>query len=105
MRALVLLVGLVFSACPNAPTGTRCAQHSDCRSLPEGYCSRAEVCTRVCDAAPCPDGYRCSTEGARRVCVGACESDMNCFDGFVCQEGSDGKVCRLAKPLDQLPAQ
>jgi hypothetical protein len=104
MRATVLLL-LLLAACPTPPTGTRCAQHTDCRALAEGYCSRAELCTRVCDAAPCPDGYRCSNEGRRRVCLPACEGEGPCLEGFVCGPGSDGPVCRLAEPLKQLPAE
>lgn len=89
-----LLVGLL-TGCPTPPTGTRCAQHSDCRGMGEGYCSRAELCTRLCDEAACPDGYRCSSEGRRRVCLPACESDENCFEGWRCEAGGDGRVCRL----------
>lgn len=95
MRALPLLLTLGLWACPPPPTGTRCAQHSDCRGMGEGYCSRAELCTRVCDDAACPDGYRCSTEGRRRVCLPACEADDTCFDGWRCEPRADGKVCRL----------
>lgn len=100
---LLLALGGLLAGCPGQPVGTRCAQHADCRGLGEGYCSRAELCTRVCDLAACPADYRCSTEGRRRVCLPVCESDANCFEGFRCEEGSDGRVCRLAEPLKQLP--
>jgi hypothetical protein len=104
-RGLLLLCASLVLACPPPPTGTRCAQHTDCRAMAEGYCSRAELCTRVCDMAACPTDYRCSAEGKRRVCLPACESDTNCVEGFRCEDGSDGKVCRLAEPLKQLPMQ
>lgn len=104
MRRAAWLLVVVLLGCPQPPTGTRCAQHTDCRAMAEGYCSRAEVCTRVCDMAACPEAYVCSTEGRRRVCMPACESDANCLEGFVCQDGSDGKVCRLGDPLKQQPA-
>lgn len=104
MKRLLVLLLLTGAACPGAPTGTRCTQHQDCRGMPEGYCARAEVCTRVCEAAPCPEGYRCATEGRRSVCLAACETDMNCFEGFVCRPTAEGAVCRLAEPLKQLPA-
>jgi hypothetical protein len=103
VRAL-WLIAFVTLGCPPAPMGTRCAQHSDCRAMPEGYCARAELCTRVCDEAPCPDGYRCSSEGPRRVCLPACDDGTPCLDGFGCQRGGGGSVCRLAAPLAKLPA-
>lgn len=104
-RALVAVLALALLGCPTPPTGTKCAQHTDCRAMPEGYCSRAELCTRVCDDAACPTDYRCSTEGRRRVCLPACESDQNCVAGFRCEPGSDGPVCRLAEPLKEQPKQ
>ena len=97
------LLLLLLAACPPPPTGTRCKQHSDCRSLGEGYCARAEICTRDCEAAGCPDGYLCSPEPKRKVCIPSCESDANCFEGFVCVPSPIGKLCRLADPLKQLP--
>ncbi len=103
MKAALLVMLMLVSGCPNAPTGSRCRQHADCRSLPEGYCSRAELCTRVCEAAPCPDGYRCSEEPKRKVCIPACEADSNCFEGFRCVDSPVGKVCRLSEPLKELP--
>lgn len=102
-RALLLVLAVASFGCPNAPTGTRCRQHSECRHLPEAYCSRAELCTRVCDAAACPEGYLCSDEPRRKVCIPTCEGDSNCFEGFRCVAGAGGKVCRLADPLKELP--
>lgn len=107
MRALWLVMMAVFAGCPPAPMGSKCAQHTDCRFMAEGYCSRAEICTRVCDQAACPDGYRCSSEGSRRVCLPVCGDGVGCFDGFVCGEGETGPVCRLSleAALKKLPSQ
>jgi hypothetical protein len=104
MRLPFFLAAMLIVACPAPPTGTRCTQHTDCRGIPEAYCSRAEVCSRVCDVAACPEGYRCASEGARRVCLAACDGEGPCLEGFACGPSAEGGVCRLTAPLARLPA-
>lgn len=70
--------------------------------MAEGYCARAEICTRVCETTTdCPEGSACGSGGARRVCLKACERDSDCVTGFGCQVDVDGvRVCRLTLPLE-----
>ena len=107
MRRLVLpaaaALALTLLGCPSTPH-TACRSHDDCRSLPEGYCARAEICTREC-AAPgdCPAGSTCVDVGRRRVCLGSCAVDGDCLTGFSCQPQGDGGVCRVKSPLEPPP--
>jgi hypothetical protein len=85
--ALLLLAALGCPA-PGAP-GTRCRTHEDCKPLPQGYCARAEICTRECsEATPCPEGSRCVAQPQRSVCLQACDGDAACPAGFTCRDGA-----------------
>jgi len=99
--ALCLVVAVALLGCPATP-GVTCRSHEDCHSMAEGYCARAEICTRVCDTtADCPEGSACASGGARRVCLRACERDSDCVTGFSCQaDVDDVRVCRLTLPLE-----
>jgi hypothetical protein len=102
MRALVLLVvGAVFLvACNPTIVGVACRKHDDCKGLKDGYCARAEICTRECSsAAPCPENSACVEQG-RRVCLTTCTGDAGCLAGFSCQTVGDAGVCLLTHPLD-----
>lgn len=95
-----LALTALLVACPATP-GVTCRSHEDCRSLAEGYCSRAEICTRVCQATEdCPPASACVTEGARRVCLPTCSADGECVTGFGCQARDEAWVCRLTQPLE-----
>jgi hypothetical protein len=103
MRWLALLMALGFVGCGAfAFPGKPCSKHEDCSGLKNGYCSRAEICSRECsETDPCPEGSSCSTQGARSVCLASCESDATCIKGFVCF----ANVCVLQAPLDPPPTQ
>ena len=78
--ALLFAVG-----CQGVKVGDACKMHPDCAAIPEGYCARVEICTRVCDdVTPCPSGALCSAQGARQVCLPTCSKDSDCLKGFVC---------------------
>ncbi len=101
-----LLLCLAFAACPGVPTpsspvGVGCAQHSECATLPEGYCARAGVCTRECvdlDAG-CPAGSACVSRGARRVCLPTCGEGVECAKGLACLATDAGFLCDVVDPL------
>jgi hypothetical protein len=98
--AFLLALGLVLGGCPATP-GATCRTHDECHSMTDGYCSRAEVCTRICqDSAACPSNSACVNEGRRRVCLPMCESDDDCVKGFSCRQREEASVCELTQPLD-----
>lgn len=101
MRRLAAFIALVWLSCGgSAMPGDPCRNHGDCGALPEGYCARAEICTRACDdTRPCPDGSSCVWGGGRQVCLPACAADADCLKGFACDVGSAAPVCRLVNPL------
>lgn len=69
--------------------------------MAEGYCARAEVCTRACETSDdCDAASACVAEGRRRVCLPTCEVDAQCVAGFGCQVNGDARVCRLLRPLE-----
>jgi hypothetical protein len=102
MRWLVLLM-LSFTSCGLiAWPGRPCSTHDDCAGLKDGYCSKAEICTRECsDAKPCPEGSTCTTAGgSRSVCLHACATNEDCgTTSFVCSQN----VCVVAKPMEPPP--
>lgn len=103
MRWLGLLA-VVAMSCGSARVGDTCRAHSDCGSLAEGYCARAEICTRECDEArSCPAGAACVSGGGRQVCLAVCTKDDECPKGFACDVGSAAPVCRLSNPLAPPP--
>lgn len=105
MRRRVAVVLLVLASCggTRAP-GEACRNHGDCASLPDGYCARAEICTRECDdARPCPDGAACVWGGGRQVCLATCAKDDECLAGFFCDARGPTPVCQLANPLAPPP--
>lgn len=103
MKRLVLVAcALVLGGCNLfASPGKPCQKHEDCNAMPEGYCSRVEICTRECSTAnPCPDDdgftkFICSPQGVRQVCLERCEGDADCDPGFVCRESA----CVIAAPF------
>lgn len=105
MKRLLLLAALVALSCGgSAVPGDSCKSHADCGSLKDGYCARAEICTRECDdATPCPDGSSCVWGGGRRVCLPVCAKDDECPKGFLCDVASEAPVCRMANPLAPPP--
>ena len=108
MRPLALLavaaLALGLAGCPSTPH-TACRSHDDCRSLTDGYCARAEICTRECtDPADCPAGSACVDQGRRKVCLGTCAVDGDCLTGFSCQQRGDAGVCRVTLPLEPPPS-
>ncbi|MFZ5446623.1 MAG: hypothetical protein ACOZQL_41935 [Myxococcota bacterium] len=100
-RVLAIVAVLLTSACGAfAVPGRACQKHEDCSGLKDGYCSRAEICTRECsDAVPCPENASCRPMGQRTVCLPTCTGDDGCFKGFSCTDG----VCQLKAPLEPLP--
>jgi hypothetical protein len=106
MKRLLVLAALVALSCGgSAVPGDSCKSHADCGSLKDGYCARAEICTRECDdATPCPDGSSCVWGGGRRVCLPTCAKDDECPKGFLCDLAGEAPVCRLANPLAPPPA-
>jgi hypothetical protein len=106
MRALAALFALstVLLGCPSTLVGVACQKHDDCKGLKDGYCARAEICTRECSSsAPCPDTTTCVDQG-RRVCLTTCTDDAGCLTGFSCQTvaDADAGVCLLTHPLDPI---
>jgi hypothetical protein len=94
-----LVVALLCAGCPPTP-GVTCRTHDDCKGLTDGYCARAEICTRECSSGkPCPTGSNCSNEG-RRVCLPTCTDDAGCPVGFSCQTHDEVLECRLEQPLE-----
>lgn len=96
-RAALLLLSLWGLGCPapGAP-GQPCRKHEECDPLPQGYCARAEICTRECRADfPCPEGSVCVADRRRSACLPACSKDDECPGGFSCREGA----CRVSDVL------
>jgi hypothetical protein len=98
--ALLVVASLVLVGCGSTTVGLACRKHDDCKGLKDGYCSRAEICTRECSAAnPCDPGTSCVTVG-RRVCLPTCTADSSCLKGFSCQAVEDQNVCLLTNPFE-----
>ena len=99
MRAIAgwLLFGLMGCGAFAAP-GRPCTKHEDCAGLKNGYCARAEICTRECGgpSVACPENSTCSLQGARSVCLPNCEGDGDCLKGFSCISS----VCQLTNPME-----
>jgi hypothetical protein len=100
MRWLALLT-LGFLSCGLfAAPGKACRKHEDCKGLKDGYCARAEICTRECsETQPCPDDSTCTTIGGRTVCLPTCDSKTDCLSNFDCYQN----VCQLVGPLEPPP--
>ena len=87
MKWLASVVVFGFLSCGIfAAPGRPCTKHEDCSGLKNGYCSRAEICTRECsETNTCPDGTTCSKQGTRSVCLPSCDGDTPCANkGFTC---------------------
>lgn len=99
-RALMLSLPLValLSGCGLvAWPGKSCRKHDECSGLKDGYCARAEICTKQCHTnSDCPNDSACATgAGTRKVCLPTCEGDGDCASNFSCRDS----VCQLAEPL------
>lgn len=80
--------------------GKPCKTHEECGGMKDAYCSRAEICTRICDESKaCPEESACSNQGRRQVCLPSCESDGDCEKTFYCADS----VCQLRAPLEPPP--
>lgn len=101
MRAWLALLTLGMLGCGAfAAPGRACRKQEECAGLKNGYCSKAEICTRECsESDPCPESATCSQQGARAVCLPTCSQDSQCLSNFVCY----GNVCVLAAPLEPPP--
>lgn len=101
MRRLGLLLTLGLLGCGAfAAPGDPCTKHEQCDGLKNGYCAKAEICTRECsEADPCPENSTCSVQGRRSVCLRACDAESDCLTGFTCYQN----VCVLVQPLDMPP--
>lgn len=98
MRRALLLLVLGLSACRFTTVGIECKKHEDCNGFDEGYCSRAEICTRVCDRDDqCPVNTTCSLQGSRRVCLPTCAAPADCPRGLRCTEEG---LCVLDAPFE-----
>jgi hypothetical protein len=94
-----LALGLLGCGAFAAP-GRPCQKHEECDGLENGYCARAEICTRECsETAPCPESSTCSNQGRRSVCLPTCDSEDDCLPNFSCYQN----VCSLKNPLDPPP--
>jgi len=77
---------------PN-PTGAFCAGDADCQNSDcftgngwiNGYCTEACAGDGECAGGPCAD-----LPGGRRGCLAACDADLDCRPGYIC----DGGGCR-----------
>ncbi len=100
-RALLLLV-LSSSGCGLiAWPGKACRTHDECAGLQDGYCARAEICTRQCRSqGDCPENSVCSDLGKRSVCLPTCENNEGCAPGLTCQ----GQVCKVTAPMEPPPS-
>lgn len=100
--ASVLAVGL--TACPPATAAITCNKHDDCAGISQGYCSRAELCTKECGSNDfCNDGHACIDAGRREVCLPRCEDDAGCPGRYGCHPVDGVNVCQLEHPLDPIP--
>ncbi len=103
------LLAALLSACPGAQPGDRCRSHDECAGLADGYCARAEVCTRECvpgGTAPkeaCPKASACVPGVRRATCLALCLADADCAPGHVCRDLPEGRVCVLLDPLAAPP--
>lgn len=106
-------VVLLLCAC-KAQVGGPCFRDDECAAdIPQGYCAKAEICTRACgpkderpplsglDNIGCPAGSRCTEVGPHWICLHSCKTDRDCNKdfGFVCREG----VCVYPDPLQPPP--
>lgn len=90
-----VVLGAALLGCPATP-GVTCTTHEDCKSLKEGYCARAEICTRECSGpGTCDEGSGCFNAGRRQVCLPTCLDDAGCPARFACRPGGEGLVCQL----------
>jgi hypothetical protein len=96
-------LSLAFLSCGLiAWPGKACRKHEECDGLPDGYCSRAEICTRECsESKACPEKSTCTTVGRRTVCLPSCDSEDDCLSNFTCSNN----VCQVEAPLDPPPMQ
>ena len=96
-RFALLLIVLLSSCGLVAWPGKSCRKHDECSGLKDGYCARAEICTKECTTAgDCPDKSVCASGvGSRKVCLPACTRDGDCQENFHCGDG----YCVLTQPL------
>lgn len=92
-----MIVALALAGCNGSITpGGRCATHSDCASIKDGYCARAQICTRDCtDGGSCEGKSKCIDVGVRSVCLATCDSDTDCLTEFSCQTRDGQQTCQL----------
>jgi hypothetical protein len=99
---LLVMFGFLSGCGLFAAPGQPCRKHEECDGLADGYCSRAEICTRECsESKTCPDNSTCVAQVKRSgVCLKNCESNSDCLKNFACVEGT----CQVQNPLDPPPA-
>jgi hypothetical protein len=100
VRRLALLSCLALWACPATP-GVTCLKHDDCKSLKDGYCAKAEICTRECTGpGTCDEGSACFDAGRRQVCLPTCVDDAGCPARFGCHPAGEAMACQLDNPFE-----
>ncbi len=100
MRWRIALLLCVCGCSPTAVPGLSCEKHEECKGLADGYCARAEICTRDCSQDNfCPEHSSCSVQGKRSVCLPQCHVDEDCLSIFQCVF----EVCVVKAPLAPLP--
>ncbi len=93
-----VLAGVLASCGPSI--GSRCRVIDDCQGIENGYCARAQVCTRRCsEAQVCPNGSACVVADGSRVCLKSCKATRDCNVDEQCRTLDGAQVCMVTDPL------